>query len=210
LANGRLVTTILDYGTEVPLRIWDTTTWQQPEPWRSANTGRVDQSIVNAESSRDGRLLATALVVGRVFLWDVASRRQLAQVEAAGLTGTCPPAFSPDGQRLAFCNRAGAIGLFDVSTLRVTGTFAARTPPSGLAFSPDGRRLASTPGGALAAVTLWDVATQGRLIDVTSEPNIYFSPQFSPDGRTLTVMCRGETFFWRVPTLAEIDESSEE
>ena len=76
----------------------------------------------------------------------------------------------------------------------------------GLAFSPDGRRLASTGVGPQAAVTLCEVATQRRLIDLTSVAGIYSSPQFSPDGLTLTAMCRGETFFWRVPALEDIDK----
>lgn len=201
LANGRLMTTV-GYAGGVPLHIWDTATWQQAEPWRSANAGRVDESIVDAESSRDGRLLAT-VVKGGIALWEMTTPPRLAQV---GCVGARCLAFSPDGRWLAFGVSPVTIKLCEVPTLEVVGTLGAPMPVQGLAFSPDGRRLASTGVGPQAAVTLWDVATQRRLIDLTSVAGIYSSPQFSPDGLTLTAMCRGETFFWRVPALEDIDK----
>jgi len=201
LGKGGLVTTVNDAGG-LPLHIWDTATWQQTEPWRSANEGRVDESIVDAESSRDGRLLAT-LVKGGIALWEMTTPPRLAQV--GGVGARCL-AFSPDGRWLAFGVSPVTIKLCEVPTLEVVGTLGAPMPVNGLAFSPDGRRLASTGVGPQAAVTLWDMATQRRLIDLTSVAGIYCSPQFSPDGQTLTAMCCGETYFWRVPALENIDK----
>ena len=95
--------------------------------------------------SPDGKLLATGDKAGTVKLWDLASGRLLAAVEAHKGEVTALD-FSPDGRELATCG-------FDDAVLRdwdataalnlLWGTDTASAGISALAFSPDGKTVAA-------------------------------------------------------------------
>jgi WD40 repeat protein len=106
--------------------------------------------------SRDGSVLATGSD-GAIQLWDVAKKKELGAIEKSGRA----LAFAPDGRTLAFRHGA-AIMLFDVPTGKLFAHDRGHIGPVGcIAFSADGRTLAS----ALHAsdVRLWDTATGKEL-----------------------------------------------
>jgi WD40 repeat protein len=80
-------------------------------------------------------------------------------------------------------------------------------PYYGVTFSPDGRRVASGGLTGSLSVVIWDLATRQHLTDLVGQGMYFFTPRFSPDGRTLAVWRYhyDVTYMWRVPALPKGD-----
>jgi WD40 repeat protein len=121
--------------------------------------------------SPDGRYLATSgpgeagdKVDPPVVVWELASGREVAKLEAHGAEGLCRPfAFSPDGRLLA--TAGGPRGPIGGSMVRVwdraTGRDLRRFPGhrgsvTAVAFTPDGRSLVS--GSEDGTGLVWDIS----------------------------------------------------
>ena len=93
--------------------------------------------------------------------------------------------YSPDGARLAV---AGSIGiwLYDARTGAELSLLTGHTGEiTSVAFSPDGRTLASASGSGDATVRLWDAVTGAHLRTLHGHTGRVESVAFSPNGRTL-------------------------
>jgi len=117
----------------------------------------------------------------RVRLWDWMKNEDLASLDAFGCAFDA--AFSPDGKFLlaAGCGRARIYPLDAADAkLVLPGHASAAT---GLAFSPDGARLASV--GKDRALKMWDADT-GRLVwESEALPGPGQTVAYSPDGQVL-------------------------
>jgi WD40 repeat protein len=157
--------------------------------------------------SPDGELLASGSGDTSIGLWDPATGQPAGDPLMGQANYIYSMAFSPDGETLASasCGQTddqdnctqGEILLWDTATRTQRGEpLAGHTDwVNSLAFSPDGKTLAS--GSDDATVMLWDVAS-GEPIGQPLEGHTGWvsSVAFSPDGKTLASAGDGNVILW--------------
>ena len=160
--------------------------------------------ITSLAFSPDGAVLATGSRDQTVKLWDPRTGALVATLagQPARLTSV---AFDPSGARLAVGGRGG-LRVWDVGSQTLCPTFLANAKPvDALAYSPDGKSIATCGGSwdyALndAGVFAWDAETGALIWTKSARPQPQDGPlqsitpsnrprrvAFSPDGRTLAV-----------------------
>jgi hypothetical protein len=147
-----------------------------------------------AFSPHGDQLVANQLTVDRgdvLLRWDVRTWEELppgpALASDAGPGASGHVAFDPSGRRLA----TGYGSIFDTTTWDEVGDLAFHPPPLRLAWSPDGRLLAT--GGASSKVEVWDAAS-GEIVRTIRQSRKFFTDfAFTPDGRHLLTVCNEAT-----------------
>ena len=183
--------------------VWDITDPARPRQLSAFRGGQP------TALSPDGRIVATPAPDGQPALWDIANPRRPARVAVMPAGGHQPlwgEAFSPDGQILAAAY-TDQIFLWDVASAarpRLLGTLAAPVmqtnngpsfTPQDIAFSPDGRFLASATG--TDHVTVWNVtdpARAARIATLTGSRDLVQTLAFSSRGNLLV----GVTYYGTV------------
>jgi len=194
--------TLVSGGGDHTVRIWLLDTGE------GKSTLEGHQGIVTSVAfSPDGKTLASGSYDQTVRLWDAATGRQRAMLKSHTHYVTSV-AFSPDGKSLASSGsggppgyRVGTVKLWDPASSQLKRTLKADA--LGLAFSPDGRILAS--GSRDHTAVLWNLIT-GEL-QAALEGHIHgpWDVAFSPDGTTLaTASADGTIGLWNVTTGEEV------
>ncbi|MDP8957524.1 MAG: hypothetical protein M3N24_11345 [Actinomycetota bacterium] len=130
--------------------------------------------------SPNGRLALTASFDGTAGLWDVTSGERLAL-----LTGTTQAIVTAEFTDDAHVITAGDDArLWEVPQGAVSAIAAHEAPLFDMAFSPDGRRLA-TGGQRDGLARIWDVDRGEQLAEMRHDPDAFVSIDVSSDGRSL-------------------------
>jgi RNA polymerase sigma factor (sigma-70 family) len=90
-------------------------------------------------------------------------------------------AYSLDGKMIATTGVGRALVLWDAATGKVLRVFPNRGQPRAVAFSPDGKAIATS----LLTAQLWDVATGKLLSEMKNVQSPTNALAFAPDGKTL-------------------------
>jgi RNA polymerase sigma factor (sigma-70 family) len=89
-------------------------------------------------------------------------------------------AYSPDGKRIVTAGVSRALVLWDAATGKELRVFPSHGQPRGVAFSPDGKLIATTQKSG----ELWDAAT-GKIVRELKNPQGVSALAFAPDSKIL-------------------------
>jgi WD40 repeat protein/beta-lactamase regulating signal transducer with metallopeptidase domain len=144
------------------------------------------QLAVSVAFSPDGRTLVTENADQTVSLWEVASARERRQLGKAAVQAP-----SPSSEARVFA-------------VRNVGGFAEPAGPVTLAFSPDGRALATR--GPDRTIRVWDVTAGSEVTQLKGHEGQVETIVFAADGRTLASASADTTILlWDVaPVMKEL------
>ena len=183
--DSKALATGCQYGEVV---VWDVASGRDRLAWkRSVGYG----GFRGVAFSPDGRTLG-AWGFGAIVLWDLRSGKEIYTIEAERYGTIWLASFSPDWRVVVSYEELGdsrTVKVRDLATGRLLHTLSGHeTPVNSLAFSPDGRTVASASEGK---IKLWDVATGGELKswDAWGYPWV----SFSADGKAIVGRLRGRS-----------------
>jgi WD40 repeat protein/serine/threonine protein kinase len=184
------------------VRVWDATTGQEVRVLKGPRRP-ITGPINSVAFSPDGRRLAAA-TYANVLVWDAASGQEVLTLKTPEphftLVGL---AFSPDSRRLAATHLA-IIRVWDAASGQEVLTLEGHTNNvTSVAFSPDGRQLASASQDK--SVRIWDAATGEETLTLRGHTGDVNAVAFSADGRRLVSASADQTVrVWDATTGQEV------
>jgi WD40 repeat protein len=197
-------------GRDGAVRLWDL-----QQPGEGLALGKHDSDVIAVAFGETDSLVASLSTDGILKLWDVKKReivRTFADQADRDRVASSAVAFSPREPLLAAGLKDGRIILWNTKTKARVQEFRAHVAyVSSVAFSPDGRRLASVCGEAKGnePLRVWNVATGQEWSHFRGPRPPAAQVQFSPDGTMLACGAEGAICVWKLAEHASICELSE-
>ena len=194
--DGQLLAT----GGWIHVKLWDVhrraeiATLQHDQSVRSVTFSHDGQFLAAGDGSRDGP--------GTVKVWNVKSRKVVVSLDANPKEVKAVE-FSSDNRYLASSGWNGHLKIWDVPNWELLRTIPA-TGDYDIAFSPDGKRLASTTRGR---VSLWDVELGEQVASLSELTGWQHPVDFAHDGTSFAT--GGEDGFVRLYNIEDIEEDIE-
>jgi WD40 repeat protein len=167
---------LVSVGADHTIRQWDVATGQVIALLKG-HTAPVIATTLTA----DGKTLVSVGEDGSVVLWDLATGKEVARLKLN--VSLKAGALDPSSRRLATASD-GAVRVWDVQTGKLLSASDGQGTVRMLAFSPDGKLLASSSSDRV--VRLWDAATGKAVSEIKGQTGKGVRAlAFSPDGRLL-------------------------
>jgi DNA-binding beta-propeller fold protein YncE len=169
------------------LKIWDADSGREIRTFNGHT-----RAVRCVAFSPNGASLASGGDDQSVRIWDVGTGREIDNFK--GHADVRCLAYRADGRRLASSIGGGSAIIWDTVTGQHPKTLKGhRDGGDSVAFSPDGRQLASTGGHDDRTVRIWDAATGEEIRTLKGHTGHVSSVAYRPDGKVLASGSRDKT-----------------
>lgn len=194
LADGKQVVSAGQGGT---VRFWDASSGQQLAAIK-AHEGKVRGLAISPDGSR----IATGGADNVVRVWDAKSHAVIRFMSSRDSIRDL--VFSPSGDRIAAALHNRTVQVWNTDTGDEATTMAGHSASvTGVAFSPDGRTIASCAEDDRTA-RIWDSETGEQIASLNPDVLALRQPAFSPDGSRLAIASYARYSLWDTKTWESI------
>jgi WD40 repeat protein len=181
---------LVSAGASDGIKIWDVQSATELNTFRSTCGWTYATSVA---FSPNGTRLASGNRYGTYRIWDVATGDQITSFRRSKALGShLGVAFSPDGQLVAspIGGSRQTVKVWNANTGKEVMTLDANEfSPTKVAFSPDGKFIAS--GGSGPNIKVWEWETGREFLTLRGhDKGIITSVAFSPDGKRIVSSCQ--------------------
>lgn len=173
------------------LRLWNAATREMVAEFP------LDGLCAGLAFAQDGRTLVTYTGSGHFTLWRIPDGTRLATYQndqASGLAPATDFAATSDLGLAAYGTKSGQIRIMDLHDGKeLWRAVASKMYVTALAFSPDGKTVASAAGFGESDIRLWDVATGKEIGRLAGHKSWVGSLVFWPDGKKLASCSADQT-----------------
>ena len=187
-SDGKILATT--DSSKAVIELWDA---KERSPLRTLESKHG--AVTEIRFSPSGEMLCATTEDNVVLLWDTKSGRLGTEPLTRGDSSTRGIAFSPDESVLAYCDAEIEVKLWSIEERRELATLSGHHAPiHSIAFSPDGRYVATSAGDFdgvangttdAAEIKLWDSTTGSVLSEFSGHVWPVTRVEFTRDGATL-------------------------